>query len=95
MTEQQLQAAVVKLCKLYGLTVYHPWISIRSEPGWPDLFICGSAAIARELKREDGNATGAQNMWGTTLRRAGIAWDVWRPSDLHSGRIQRELEVLR
>lgn len=95
MTEAQLQSAVVALCKLYGLTAYHPWISVHSSPGWPDLFICGTHAMARELKREDGKATGAQNAWGTALRRAGITWDIWRPSDLASGRIQKELESIR
>jgi hypothetical protein len=95
MTEAQLQAAVVKLCKLYGLEWHHQQYSIGSKAGWPDLFICGSHAIARELKRENGKPTGAQSAWGITLRRAGISWDVWRPSDLTSGRVQRELEAIR
>ena len=29
------------------------------------------------------------------LEAAGISWDVWRPSDLQSGRVLRELEAIR
>jgi hypothetical protein len=29
------------------------------------------------------------------LRQAGISWDVWRPDDLRSGRIQHELQDIR
>src|SRR5262249_26560390 len=32
---------------------------------------------------------------GSMLRNAGVSWDVWRPDDLQSGRIQRELEAIR
>lgn len=95
MTEAQLQAAVVKLCKLYGLRWHHQRYSIGSAPGWPDLVICGRAMLHRELKRDTGYPTAAQLDWIHVLRRAGADADVWRPVDLRSGRVLRELEFIR
>jgi hypothetical protein len=95
MTEAQLQAAVVKLCKLYGLRWHHQRYSIGSAAGWPDLVIAGRTILFRELKREDGKVTRAQHDWAITLGIAGQNWDTWRPSDLASGRIQKELEAAR
>lgn len=95
MTEAQLQKAVTDLCKLYGLRWHHQRYSIGSGAGWPDLTICGKTIIFRELKRENGYPTEAQLGWLHTLRKAGEDADVWRPSDLRSGRIQAELEAIR
>ena len=95
MTEAALQAAVVKLCKLYGLKWHHQRYSIGSGAGWPDLTICGSSVIFRELKRQTGYLTEAQLDWIHALRKAGADADVWRPGDLASGRVQRELEAIR
>ena len=95
MTEAQLQAAVIKLCKLYGLRYHHQKISIGSIAGWPDLVIVGRQLIFRELKSETGKVTGQQVEWRDVLGRAGQDWALWRPSDLASGRIVRELEVIR
>jgi hypothetical protein len=95
MTEAQLQAAVMDMCKLFGLHAYHPWISVKSAGGWPDLFIVGKRPLARELKSDTGKLTPAQGEWGLRLGRAGIQWAVWRPADLRSGRIQSELEAIR
>lgn len=95
MTEAQLQAAVIKLCKLYGLHWHHQRYSIGSVAGWPDLFICGRQAIARELKNDTNKPTPAQFDWGKWFADAGISWAVWRPADLRSGRIQKELEAIR
>ena len=96
MTEQQLQGAVIDMCKLFGIAWYHPYFSRRSVPGWPDMAICGTRRfITRELKTAKGKTTPEQERWGRMLREAGISWDVWRPDDLHSGRIQRELQAIR
>ena len=96
MTEQQLQDAVIEMCKLYGIAWYHPYFSRRSVPGWPDLALCGARRfITRELKRERGTVTPEQERWGWMLRQAGVSWDVWRPADLRSGRIQHELSDIR
>lgn len=95
MTEAQLQSGVTDLCKLYGLKWHHQRYSIGSGAGWPDLTICGTTIIFRELKRETGKCTPAQNEWGKAIDLAGHDWDVWRPTDLRSGRIQKELEAIR
>ena len=95
MPEAELQGAVVKLCKLLGLQWHHQHYSIGSRKGWPDLVICGRGILFRELKREGNGPTAAQLAWGEILRRAGQDWDVWKPSDLQNGRIQRELEAIR
>jgi hypothetical protein len=95
-TEQQLQGAVIDMCRLYGIAWYHPYFSRRSVPGWPDLAICGTRGfITRELKTATGKITEAQQRWGWMLRQAGVSWAVWRPDDLRSGRIQRELLDIR
>jgi hypothetical protein len=49
----------------------------------------------RELKTATGTVTPMQSEWGLMLRRGGQDWDVWRPEDLASGRIQKELEAIR
>jgi hypothetical protein len=95
MTEAQLQQAVVKLCQLYGLRWHHQRYSIGSGAGWPDLVICGQRMVFRELKNDAGKLTEAQARWGHILRGAGADWALWRPADLRSGWIQRELEAIR
>lgn len=96
MTERMFQASVIQLCQLFGLAYYHTYDSRRSAKGWPDLAICGKRGfIARELKAERGTVTPDQEKWGTLLREAGVSWDVWRPEDLQSGRIENELRAIR
>ena len=96
MTEAQFQDTVVAMCKLLGVAWFHPFFSRRSAAGWPDLALCGGRGfILRELKTEKGRLTRDQQDWGSRLRNAGVSWDVWRPDDLNSGRIQRELEAIR
>ncbi len=96
MTEAQFQDMVVALCKLLGVAWYHPYFSRRSAAGWPDLALCGAQGfMLRELKTEKGRLTRDQETWGLMLRQAGVSWDVWRPADLQSGRIQRELLDIR
>lgn len=96
MTEAQFQDTVVALCKLLGIAWYHPYFSRRSAAGWPDLALCGgNGFLLRELKTEKGLLTRDQQVWGSRLRNARIDWDVWRPDDLQTGRIQRELEAIR
>lgn len=95
MTENELQAAVIDLCKLYGIAYYHTHNSRRSVPGWPDLALCGRVLILRELKTDTGRITAAQRAWGDRLRRARQSWDIWRPEDLRSGHIARELAAIK
>lgn len=96
MKEAHIQGAVIDMCRLFGVAWYHAYSSRRSIPGWPDLALCGSRGfLLRELKAAGGRCTTGQQQWGLMLRAAGVSWDVWRPDDLHSGRIQRELEAIR
>ena len=96
MTEKQLQATVIEMCRVYGIACYHTYDSRRSNPGWPDLALCGARGfITRELKGEYGKTTIEQDHWGWMLRQAGISWDIWCPDDLRSGRIQHELLNIR
>jgi len=94
--EAALQKAVTDLCTLFRLKWYHANLPIWDKRGWPDLVIGGRhGTIFRELKKEDGTVSPDQAEWGALLAAAGISWDVWRPSDLRSGRIKRELEAIR
>ena len=96
MRESQLQDVIIQLCRILGVAWYHPYSSRRSVPGWPDLALCGpSGFILRELKTQTGHLSEDQQRWGWMLRHAGVDWDVWRPADLHSGRVQRELMEIR
>ncbi len=96
MTEAQFQNTVVAMCKLLGVASYHPYFARRSAAGWPDLALCGdNGFLLRELKTEKGRLTRDQEEWGFKLQKAGVDWDVWRPDDLMSGRIQRELQAIK
>lgn len=95
MTERMLQASIIKLCQLLGIWHYHTYDSRRSAPGFPDLMLVGRKAIFRELKVDGKSPTAIQSDIGLRMQRAGLSWDVWRPADLQSGRIQRELEAIR
>ena len=91
-TERELQAHVVAMAKALGWSVFHPWTSIHSAAGWPDLFMVKEdRAVAAELKSETGKVTWQQTAWLGDLSRAGIETAVWRPSDLLSGHVERVL----
>jgi len=94
MTEASLQAAVLKLARLFGWRFNHPWISIRSEAGFPDLFLLRPPrALLAELKRETGKLTDAQSAWIADLERCpALEVHVWRPRDLTSGVILETLQ---
>ena len=95
MTEQELQAAVIELCRVFGVAWYHTFDSRRSNKGWPDLVLCSRKLAHRELKTERGKLTVEQERWGGRLLRAEADWAVWRPADLRSGRIRDELLRIR
>jgi hypothetical protein len=63
-------------------------------PGWPDLVIIGSHVLYRELKTETGVLSAEQKRVGGRLADAGADWAVWRPRDLRSGVIERQLRKL-
>lgn len=102
MTEDELITAVTSgtrkrpgLCRVLGVRYFHPYDSRRCVPGFPDLVLVGSDGAAfRELKTESGTLRPERRDWGRALRAAGHDWDVWRPSDLASGRVAVELAAL-
>ena len=95
MSEAELMANVRQLCRMLGLRVYHTYDSRRSDPGFPDLVIVGAErVIYRELKSDRGRLSAEQRAWLDALGRAGQDADVWRPGDLYSERIVRELASL-
>lgn len=94
-TEEQLQQSVLELAQYFGYELrYHNPDSRRSQAGFPDL-VLGSLSrrrvLFRELKTSTGRLRPAQSLCLKILRFAGLDADVWRPEDLKSGRIQREL----
>jgi hypothetical protein len=87
-----LETHLRKLMADLGLWGFHPHTSQRSAKGWPDWVIIGPRKIIfRELKSEHGTLTPEQKQVGEMLQRAGQNWRVWRPSDLLSGQIAKEL----
>lgn len=105
MSEAELQAAVVALAGILGWRVNHTrrsigkgarWTTATSIVGWPDLEIIGHGRVLyRELKAEKGKLTEEQADVLRFLRANGQDAEVWRPSDLDSGRIQNELRRRR
>lgn len=91
LTEKEFQKQVVDLAKAFGYRCYHPWLSIRSERGWPDLalFKPGRFLLA-ELKTDKGKLTTSQEGMIADLQAAGIEVHVWRPRDF-----DEIVEVLR
>ena len=103
--EAQLQRAVLELCQYRHVLVHHCRAAvlpsgriatpIQGNAGFVDLVIAGPAGVLwRELKSEDGRLSKAQAEWIALLHRGGADVAVWRPSDLTSGRIQREIEAV-
>jgi hypothetical protein len=35
--ESEYLAQIIELARIFRWRTYHPWLSVRSEPGWPDL----------------------------------------------------------
>ena len=82
LTEKQWQNTVVELARSLGYRTYHPWLSIRSERGWPDLAIFKPGRfLLAELKSEKGKLTPAQEEIIAELRESGVEVYIWRPSD--------------
>ncbi|MBD8019374.1 VRR-NUC domain-containing protein [Brevibacterium gallinarum] len=91
MSEKQFQNHVVALAHRLGWLVYHTFDSRRSAPGFPDLVMVRDRVIFRELKASNGVVTPAQQTWLRALQVAGIDAGVWKPANLLSGVIEREL----
>ncbi len=68
-----------------GLLFYHPFLSKRSTPGWPDVAIVhpdGGPLYLWELKSASGTITPAQRRWLDALERVTrVETGVYRPQD--------------
>jgi hypothetical protein len=92
MSEASLLDAVRKLARLFGWRLSHPWISIRSEAGVPDLLLVrGTRLVFVELKRQDATLSDAQAAWIADLERTCCETYVWRPDVLENGEALRVL----
>jgi VRR-NUC domain len=81
-SETSFQDRVVALAKAAGWTLYHPYDSRKSAPGWPDLVLMrGREVLFRELKTDSGRTTAEQREWLDGLEAAGQDVEVWRPRD--------------
>lgn len=81
LTEKEFLAQIIQLAKVYGFRTYHPFLSIRSERGFPDLtLVKPGRLIFAELKTDRGKLTEKQEEWLMALREAGAEAYVWRPA---------------
>ena len=97
MTESELQEAVRVMCAQLGLYQYHTHDSRRSALGFPDCVIINlrdGTVMWRELKSHTGTQTADQKRVGYALKAGGHDFAIWRPADLESGRIGRQLAQL-
>lgn len=92
MTEAELMRAVTELARGLGWICYHTHDSRRSEAGFPDLvMVRGDRILYRELKTGHGRVKPEQQVWLDALAAADGDATVWRPADLESGEIARDL----
>lgn len=90
-----LDAHVRRLLRDLGLRGYHTHDSRRSHGGYPDWTVAGIGGVLfRELKTQRGKVSREQQAWLDALAAAGQDAGVWRPMDLLSGRIARELAAI-
>lgn len=81
-SEAQWLRQVRDLAKFFGWATFHPFLSIHSERGWPDLALCRPPRlILAELKSDRGKTTPAQDAWLERLGLVpGVETYVWRPN---------------
>lgn len=96
--DDSLDYHVRRLMKDLGLKGYHTGDSRRAQRGWPDWVIWNSRGgrppLFRELKTEQGRLSLEQRETGAELTRSGMDWCVWKPRDLFSGVIVKQLRGL-
>jgi len=96
MTEAQLQASILDLCRLHGLLAFHLRDSRKNMGvGFPDLVISGvGGTIFRELKNNTLQPTPEQMRWLGTLAEGGEDAALWRPDAWHSDEVAQTLARL-
>lgn len=96
MSEEVWQGQFVQLLALTGWHHLHVrrsigkgrhWVTATNLTGWPDILAWRHGEmIAVELKSETGTTTSEQREVLGTLKDAGLAVYVWRPSDLEEAK---------
>ena len=83
LTEREFMAQLSQLARMLGYEVFHPWLSIHSERGFPDLTIWKPGRfILAELKTDTGKLSPSQVEKLDSLRGCGrVEVFVWRPAD--------------
>lgn len=82
--ENAWQAEVLRTARLCGFSLqYHPWISINSPSGWPDIVLVRPPrVIIAELKTDKGPLRPRQRVWLEALSACpGVEIYLWRPKD--------------
>ena len=70
--ERQFQKQVEHYLRLMGWLVFHPYLSIKSAPGYPDITAVRAGRVAFiELKTSDGRISANQALWGEALGAVG------------------------
>lgn len=106
MSEADFLRAVLDLITLFGHLVHHcrpartsrGWVTpIQGHAGFVDLVIAGlgGVPVPGVEDRHRPYHCPATHDWLGRLNTAGQDADIWRPEDLRSGRIERELRALR
>ena len=65
----------------FGWRFYHPFLSMHSERGFPDVVLTRDRIIFAELKRVGGKPTATQTEWLDALRAAGGEAYLWTADD--------------
>lgn len=110
MSEDDLLRAVLDMARVLGVRSAHfrparikrgdgswAWVTpVQGDgKGYPDITLAGrSGVLFRELKSDTGTLEPDQQVWASALAAAGADFAVWRPEDLRSGRIERELRAV-
>jgi hypothetical protein len=86
-TEKQFTRQIKELADFFGFLFYHPFLSIHSARGFPDVVLCKPPRlILAELKTDDikkSQPSMEQYEWLEALQRCpGVEAYLWRPADL-------------
>lgn len=98
MNHKQLLGMTVGLAEQHGL-MWHYCPDSRhclGARGFPDLVVAGPGGLVFvELKSADDDTTAEQDFWRYILYRAGVRYQLFRPSELTDGTIRRVFERLQ